>query len=325
MADSLLTRTAAVSARPTTRLAPSPTGALHLGNASTFLLTWALARKFDWRVVLRIDDLDSPRVRPGADRQAIEILRWLGMDWDGEPIYETQQLAIYDQALRRLAADGWIFPCGCTRSQIAAAAMSAPHHDPHELRYAGTCRPRQPQPIEFAHRPETAWRVRVPLAAIEFHDELAGPQSEDLQRRVGDFLVTNKQGLPAYQLAVVLDDRCQQVTDVVRGADLLMSTARQIWLHRLLGLAPPRYWHVPLVVGPDGERLAKRHGGFRLDEYRRRGVPVEKIIGLVAFWSGFPVRQAMSLAEFVESFQLPQMSREPVIFQPEDHLWLVTP
>jgi len=308
----------------TTRLAPSPTGALHLGNARTFLVNWALAQQRGWRVVLRIDDLDSPRVKPGADVQAIEMLRWLGLDWDGPVAYETGNLALYEKALQQLGQGGWIYPCRCTRSQIAAAAMSAPHVDEHELRYPGTCRPEQQVACEFqANLAGAAWRLRVPDREFEFLDGILGRQNWNVQQLVGDFLVTNKQGAAAYQLAVVIDDALQGVTDVVRGADLLGSTPRQLWLHELLGQKPPSYWHVPLLVGPDGQRLAKRHGGFRLEEYRRLGVPVERVIGLIASWSGCGELRPQSLEEFVAGFQLERLPREPIVFQPRDHEWLV--
>jgi len=312
------------AAVPTTRLAPSPTGALHLGNARTFLVNWALARQRGWRVVLRIDDLDSPRVKPGADVQAIEMLRWLGLEWDEPVAYETKNLEHYATALQRLASGDWIYPCRCTRSQIAAAAMSAPHIDEHELRYPGTCRPEQQTSGEFeASLPGAAWRLRVPDRDFEFIDGILGRQHWNIQQLVGDFLVTNKQGSAAYQLAVVVDDALQGVTDVVRGADLLGSTPRQIWLHELLGLKPPAYWHVPLLVGPDGQRLAKRHGGFRLEEYRSLGVPVERVIGLIAWWSGCGTLRPQGLAEFSAGFRLEQLPREPIVFQPRDHEWLL--
>lgn len=310
---------------PTTRLAPSPTGALHLGNARTFVVNWALARQHGWRVVLRIDDLDSPRVKPGADREAVEMLRWLGLSWDGPIACETGHVADYNAALQRLAAAGWLYPCRCTRSQIAAAALSAPHLDEHELRYPGTCRPAQPEqrPFPGADR-GVAWRVRVPDRDFTFEDAIAGPQAWNIQHLVGDFLVTNKQGAAAYQLAVVIDDWLQGVTDVVRGSDLLGSTPRQIWLHELLKLPPPRYWHVPLLVGPDGQRLAKRHGGFRLEEYRKLGVPVERVIGLLAWWSGLSELKPRRLEEFVDGFTLARLPRDPIVFRPADQEWLLT-
>ena len=310
--------------RRVTRLAPSPTGSLHLGNVRTFLINWALARKNNWQVVLRIDDLDGPRVKQGADQQAIDILRWLGLDWDAGPVYETQNIEHYNNALQHLGRDGWIYPCRCTRTQIAAAAMSAPHGDEHELRYPGTCRPANHEAIDFSksQQERTAWRVRAPGKPLEFRDNFAGVQLFNIDAIVGDFLVANKLSAASYQLAVVIDDQLQGVTDVVRGADLLSSTPRQMWLHSLLGLTPPEYWHLPIVVGADGQRFAKRHGAYRIDDYRKAGVSAERLIGLIASWSGANSREEMSLIEFVDWFDLGRLSGDPVVFDSSDHDWL---
>ena len=308
-----------------TRLAPSPTGALHLGNARTFLVNWALARQRGWQIVLRIDDLDGPRVKPGADREAIEILQWLGLDWDEGPYYQRQDLAPYQAALVRLAERGAIYPCRCTRTQIQAAALSAPHAGEHELRYPGTCRPPAPIPADSAllGSAELAWRLRVPPGPVEFADAVAGPQCVDVQEEVGDFLVATKAGLPSYQLAVVVDDAAQGITQVVRGDDLLSSTARQLHLYRECGLTPPRsYWHLPLVVGPDGRRLAKRHGDSRVAYFKERGTPPERIIGLLAEWCGLGPRRATTAAEFRSRFDLSRLPRSRIIYTPDDERWL---
>lgn len=309
-----------------TRLAPSPTGALHLGNARTFLVNWALARQQGWTVVLRIDDLDGPRIKSGADREAIEILRWLGIDWDEGPLYQTQRMEAYRDALERLAADGLIYACRCTRSEIQAA-QSAPHQGDHELRYPGTCRPESPisGAVDDLLAPELAWRFRVPDALQTFDDHFAGTQSGNVQQEVGDFLVATKQGLPSYQLAVVIDDAYQRVTEVVRGADLLTSTFRQMALYHALGLSPlPYYWHLPLVVGPDGRRLAKRHGDSRLIHYRQQRVRRERLIGLLAEWCGVAARREMQLDEFLSGFRIEAMPREQIVFRPEDDDWLLS-
>ena len=277
-------------ATPRTRLAPSPTGALHLGNARTFVLNWALARQRGQRVLLRIEDLDGPRIKRGTDRLAMDTLAWLGIDWDEGPIYQSSDLEPYRQALEGLRERGLIYPCDATRKEIEAA-QSAPHRDEHELRYPGTNRPEAVQSLEelppLLSEDEHAWRVIVSEGSIDFVDELHGQQAIDVQQQVGDFVVASKAGMPAYQLAVVVDDARQGVTDVVRGDDLLNSTARQVLLQRLLGLGePPRYCHVPLVVGEDGRRLAKRHGDTRLAKYRESGVAPERVVGLLAKWSG---------------------------------------
>lgn len=308
---------------PTTRLAPSPTGALHLGNARTFLANWALARQRGWRVLLRLEDLDGPRIKPGAAELAIDTLAWLGIDWDGEPVFQSHDLAPYRSALERLGGAGLAYPCHATRSQLAAAALSAPHATDHEIRYPGTHRPPTPEPISYEPIEGAAWRVRAPDREIAFDDAFAGPISHNVQASVGDFVVATKAGLPSYQLAVVVDDHRQGVTDVVRGDDLLLSTPRQLLLQELLGLAPPpRYCHLPMVIGEDGRRLAKRHGDTRVDAYRRLGAPAAAVRGLLAEWCGMGPRRLIGPSEFVERFDLAAMPREPIVFRKHDDAWL---
>ena len=312
---------------PRTRLAPSPTGALHLGNARTFLVNWALARQRGWEILLRIDDLDGPRIKRDAAAEAIDILKWLGLDWDEGPVYQTADLGPYRSALATLAARGLAYPCRCTRSQILAASLSAPHGDEHELRYPGTCRPSAPAPPYSGeglgegatNDPTNAWRFRVPAGPTEFNDEFAGPQSHDVDATVGDFLIATKGGQPSYQLAVVVDDARQGITHIVRGDDLLTSTPRQMLLYRALNLGPPpHYLHLPLVKGPDGRRLAKRHGDTRIAHYRDRGVASERVIGLLAEWCGLGPRREMPSREFAERFELERLPREAVVFSADD-------
>ncbi len=312
-----------------TRLAPSPTGALHLGNARTFLINWALAKRHGWKVVLRIEDLDGPRVDPQASQQAIDTLGWLGLTWEGQPLYQSHDLAPYREVLARLYGLGAIYPCTCTRKEILNA-QSAPHEDEHELRYPGTCRPEpgvDQAPITEAVLEDsaTAWRVLVPEEPISYDDCLCGRQTFNLQKQVGDFVVASKMGLPAYQLAVVVDDARQGVTQVVRGDDLLGSACRQMFLYRLLGLTPvPTYTHLPLVLGPDGRRLAKRHGDTRIDTYRQRGIGVRRIIGMLARWSGIcDGHEEMTAEEFAARFELDRLGRDPVTFTMEDEAWLL--
>jgi glutamyl-tRNA synthetase len=310
-----------------TRLAPSPTGALHLGNARTFLVNWALARQHGWRIVLRIDDLDGPRVKQGADRQAIELLRWLGIDWDEGPYYQTAALADYRAALRQLAERGLIYPCNCTRSEIEAASMSAPNGGEHELRYPGLCRPRDMNPVtlERLDHAKLAWRLSVPDGEYWVQDEFAGAYRCNVQADVGDFLVATKQGTASYQLAVVIDDAKQQINRVVRGDDLLPSTPRQQQLYEALRLGPPpRYWHLPLVVGSDGRRLAKRHGDSRLIHYRQAGVPATRVVGLLAEWCGLGPRAEMTAGEFLEGFDLRLLPLAQIVFSSADDQWLLS-
>ena len=328
-----------VSARPypqqrTTRLAPSPTGALHLGNARTFLITWALARRLGWRVILRIEDLDTPRVKPGAAESLAATLNWLGMDWDppaagpaANPLVQSRDLEPYRRAMRSLAASALVYPSDLSRTQIEAAA-AAPQEGSHDIAFPAHLRPTL-EPTGFDAGAESSnWRFATPTGPVEFADGFAGAQRFDVSAIVGDFVVWTKRGQPAYQLAVVVDDHRQGVTDVVRGDDLLDSAARQLLLFRALGLSPePAYTHLPLVRGPDGRRLAKRHGDTRVDHYRACGVPAEAVVGLIAAWSlgpGAGPRRPMSAAEFSARFDLNTMPRGPVTFTAEDDAWLLS-
>jgi glutamyl-tRNA synthetase len=297
---------------------------LHLGNARTFLINWALARQNGWRIVLRIEDLDGPRVKADASRQAIDILHWLGIDWDEGPYDQLGDLSPYQQALDNLIRAGLAYPCRCTRKEIADA-QSAPHDEPdHDLRYPGTCRPTSGQNRPPLSDDDAAWRITVPDETITFIDAFSGTHSVNVQRQVGDFVVATKAQLPAYQLAVVVDDARQGITHVVRGDDLLPSAARQLWIYRLLNLGPPpSYLHVPLVLGPDGRRLAKRHGDSRILTYRQRGVTPQQIIGLIAYWSGVTKQLTlMDGGEFLARFSLAQLPRQPIIMTKEIEAWL---
>lgn len=310
-----------------TRLAPSPTGALHLGNARTFLVNWVLARQRGWRIVLRVEDLDGPRVKAGADQVAIDDLRWLGMDWDEGPIYQSPRAAHYGEAIRTLQSKGMAYPCVCTRKEIDAAA-SAPHLDDGASIYPGTCRGRYgsiEQATAIAGR-APAMRFAVPDQTVEFEDLFAGRRMYDARAALGDFVIAKSDRTAAYQLAVVVDDAAMGITQVVRGDDLLDSTPRQILLFEALGLGDriPQFHHLPLVVGADGLRLAKRHGDTRLSFYRERGVPAERILALLARWMGlFPPKPgACTIEDLVRSFRLENLPRERIVFAAADDAWL---
>lgn len=308
-----------------TRLAPSPTGALHLGNARTFLITWALARSLGWEIVLRIEDLDTPRTRPGADQQAIDDLRWLGLDWDMGPLVQSADLRPYHSAMHALASAGRAYPCELTRSQIELAA-SAPQEGAHDVRFPADLRPAPIRPSPFDAEAATNWRFAVDAGDVVFEDALAGPQRQRPADDIGDFVIWTRRKQPAYQLAVIVDDHRQGVSDVVRGDDLLPSASRQMLLYEALGLGPtPRWWHLPLVVGTDGRRLAKRHGDTRLSFYRERGVPAERVIGLVASWSGVLARhhpQDMDARTFLQRFDPHTIPPQAITHLPEDERWL---
>src|SRR5882757_8051059 len=210
---------------PTTRLAPSPTGALHLGNARTFLVNWLLARHRGWEILLRIEDLDGPRVKAGADRQAMEDLRWLGLDWDRGPIYQSPRAALYQSAGERLLAEGRAYPCVCTRREVELAA-SAPHSEDGAAVYPGTCRGkyRTMEEAETACGRVPAIRFAVPEGKLEFVDGFKGACRFEPAKELGDFVIMKADGTAAYQLAVVVDDAEMGVTDIVRGGELLDST-----------------------------------------------------------------------------------------------------
>jgi len=309
-----------------TRLAPSPTGALHLGNARTFLLNFLLSRQRGWRMLLRVEDLDGPRVKAAATGEMLQILRWLGFEWEEPIVYQSQRAPVYRAAMEQLIAAGAAYPCTCSRKD-AELAGGAPHADDPVSTYPGTCRGRWKtvDDIPEASRRVVSWRVRVPAEPIVFDDAFAGPQGFDLERTCGDFVVFRGAGTAAYQLAVVLDDAAAGVDQVVRGDDLLESGARQIHLRRLLGLSPkPTYWHVPLVVGPDGRRLAKRHGDTRLSHYRRRGVTAQRILGLLGYWSGLLERRRETEADdLLARFDPACVPSERVVFTPDDDAFLL--
>ncbi len=299
------------------RLAPSPTGAQHVGNARTYLIAWLAARSAGGKVVLRIEDIDSPRVKAGAAEQAVEDLRWLDLDWDDGPIVQTQRLPHYEAALAKLQSAELVYPCTCTRSDIEAAA-SAPHAEHEGPVYPGTCAHRRASDAASLTDRPFAWRFRVAPGPVSFHDEFRGETTIDLSQLGGDFVVWKSVGSPAYQLAVVVDDAAQGVTDVIRGDDLVPSTPRQLLLYRALGLPAPRFAHVPLVVGPDGRRLAKRHGDTRLSMLRKAGVKPESLLGLLAYSCGWRERIEPIIArELLPLFDMARIPREPFMLTAE--------
>ena len=240
------------------RFAPSPTGPLHFGSLVAALASYcdARARRGQWLV--RIEDVDEPRTRGGAARAILDALARYGFRWDGEVVLQSRRTALYEDALQRLRDKGLVYACACTRRDMEAAPMNAIG----ERVYPGTCR----DGIAFAraHDAQLSQRLRVGAAAIEFDDTLQGTQRQDLAREVGDFIVRRADGLFAYQLAVVVDDAAQEITSVVRGADLLASTPRQIYLQRCLGVRTPEYMHVPIAINDAGEKLSKQTGAAAL-------------------------------------------------------------
>jgi glutamyl-tRNA synthetase len=313
----------AFSANYRGRLAPSPTGAQHVGNARTYLIAWLRARSQGGRVLLRIEDIDSPRIKQGAAVQACEDLRWLGLDWDEGPSVQTERLPVYEEVLRRLQAEERVYPCTCTRSDVERSA-SAPHDEragagqaSGASSYPGTCASRCVAEADRLTEP-FSWRFRLQEARSVYEDGYQGRVEVDQVESGGDFVVWKSAGTPAYQLAVVVDDAAQGVTEVVRGDDLIPSTPRQLLLYEALGLAAPRFVHVPLVVGPDGRRLAKRHGDTRLSSLREAGVKCEALLGLLAWSCGWIERRRdISARELLPLFRLESIPPMPFVLTPE--------
>ena len=277
----------------TGRFAPSPSGRMHLGNLFCALLSWLSVKSRGGRWILRIEDLDTARCRPDYARQVEEDLRWLGLPWDeggstggpDAPYFQSQRTALYESALARLQGMGLVYPCFCTRAQLHAA--SAPHREDGLTVYPGTCRDLPPEEIaaRMAAGRRPALRLRVPEETVTFTDGHLGEVSEYLPTDCGDFLLRRSDGLFAYQLAVVVDDAAMGVTEVVRGADLLSSTPRQLLLYELLGLPAPRFRHFPLLLSPDGRRLSKRDGDLGLAALQTRCTP-EEVVGKLAYLAG---------------------------------------
>ena len=275
------------------RFAPSPSGRMHLGNLFCALLSYLSVKSRGGEWILRIEDLDTARCRPDYARQVEEDLRWLGLAWDeggsaggpDAPYFQSERTALYEAALARLRGMGLVYPCFCTRAQLHAA--SAPHREDGLTVYPGTCRGLTAEDIarrEAAGR-KGALRLRVPEETVTFTDGHLGEVTEYLPTDCGDFLLRRSDGLFAYQLAVVVDDAAMGVTEVVRGADLLCSTPRQLLLYALLGWKAPEFFHFPLLLSPDGRRLSKRDGDLGLAALRERYTP-EEIVGKLAYLAG---------------------------------------
>ncbi|MFN6136884.1 MAG: tRNA glutamyl-Q(34) synthetase GluQRS [Planctomycetota bacterium] len=266
------------------RLAPSPTGAQHLGNARTFVICWLYTRCQEGELLLRIEDLDTPRTKSWANQQAIDDLKWLGIDWDATAPLQSLRNSDYQEVLDALKQKQQVYPCTCSRSQIEACS-SAPHESYLDgVVYSGQCTDRSAQDSERldAQGLRYAWRFRMPQSLMTWHDELLGPQSLDAKRLLGDFIIARNYGPAAYQLAVTVDDHEQGITLVLRGDDLVYSTYRQLAIYSAMNWPSPSWMHVPLVVGPDGKRLAKRHGDTRLAEFRAQGFKPQQILGSIA-------------------------------------------
>ena len=264
------------------RFAPSPSGRMHLGNAFSAMLAWLSVRKADGELVLRMEDLDPERTNETFAAQIREDLRWMGLDWDWEGTRQRLRTEAYEQAMESLRQQNLLYPCWCTRGDLKAA--SAPHASDGKPIYPGTCRHLTAVQRAEKTRPPL-WRLIVPDETVCFTDGLQGEYWENLARECGDFVVQRADGVHAYQLAVVVDDAAMGVNEVVRGRDLLDSTPRQIYLQQKLQMPQPRYYHVPLLLAPDGRRLSKRERDLDLGALQQRYTP-QQLLGKLAFWAG---------------------------------------
>ena len=296
------------------RYAPSPSGRMHLGNLMCCLLAWLSAKSKGGQVLLRIEDLDAARCPRVYADAIMDDLAWLGLAADGPTptVYQSERSGIYQQYYDILLKKGLVYPCFCSRSQLHAA--SAPHRSDGQVVYAGTCRGLSAE--EVARRSlmrAPAFRVRVPDEEIAFTDGHLGRYAENLARDCGDFYLRRADGVFAYQLAVVVDDALMGVTEVVRGSDLLSSTPRQLWLYRELGLTAPQFYHLPLLLAPDGRRLSKRDGDQSLENLRARYTPQE-IIGKLAYVCGLQDTPAPAAPqELVPGFSWDKVPKQDIL------------
>ncbi len=308
-----------MSTAVTGRFAPSPSGRMHLGNLFASLLAWLSCKSKGGQMVLRLEDLDVQRCLPQYSMQLEADLRWLGLTWDvgghdgGDDYFQSKRTAIYQQVLDTLDAQGLVYPCYCTRAELHAA--SAPHRSDGQVIYSGRCAQLSPQDRASQTR-APAMRLRVPDQTITLTDGNLGLYTENLAHDCGDFLLRRSDGLFAYQLAVVVDDGAMGVTEVVRGSDLLSSAPRQLYLYELLGLTPPQFYHLPVLLSPDGRRLSKRDGDLGLDVLQSRYTP-EALVGKLAFLAGIhPTAAPISALDLAHTFTWDKVVKDDLIVPP---------
>ena len=296
----------------TGRFAPSPTGDLHVGSALAALAAWASARQQGGRFLVRIEDIDGPRVVAGASERQLAALERLGLDWDGPVVRQSDRGAAYDAALRHLAAAGHLFACRRSRRDLAGLA-SAPHGADGPP-YPAAWRTLPLAPDDLATLRDAAVRFQVAPGVVRFEDRVQGRVEEDVSATVGDIVLKRRDGVVAYQLAVVVDDAAQGVTEVIRGADLLASTARQVQLLEALGAPVPAYAHVPLLVSAQGEKLSKRDGALSADALLDAGVSAE---ALVAWLAGVLGQVPAALPDVAAAWDWARVPRGPIVV-PDD-------
>ncbi len=297
---------------PVGRFAPTPSGRMHLGNVFAAMMAWLSVRSQNGKLILRIEDLDTQRTSAEKAQCLRQDLNWLGLDWDEETTPQSLRGDAYQACFDRLRDLGLLYPCYCTRAQLHS--VNAPHLSDGTYVYPGTCRELTPgQQAAFGRAP--SWRLRVPDRAWEFTDRVQGLYRENLSTDCGDFVVRRADGVWVYQLAVTVDDGQSGVTEVVRGMDLLSSSARQMYLQELLGFPHPAYAHVPLLVAPDGRRLSKRDRDLDLGVLRQEHTAPE-IIGALAYAAGLTRKQeAVSARELIGEFSWEKVKHSPIVLE----------
>lgn len=296
------------------RFAPTPSGRMHLGNLFSALLAWLSVRSKNGRIVLRIEDLDIGRCRIENALQFEKDLRWLGLDWDEggcfEPYLQSKRGQVYDEVFDKLSQMGLVYPCYCSRASLHAA--SAPHASDGQYVYSGGCKNLTAQQrAQMTKIP--AWRLEVPDREVSFIDGHLGKFSQNLARECGDFIIRRADGVYGYQLAVVVDDALMEVTEVVRGCDLLDSTPRQIYVNQLLGYDIPSYYHLPLLTAPDGRRLSKRDKDMDLSELEKNYTP-QQLVGKLAYIAGIiKTPEAVSARELVDEFSWEKVRKDTAV------------
>ena len=302
------------------RFAPTPSGRMHIGNVYCALVAWLSARSQGGSFLLRIEDLDESRCSFGNNAEVlIDDLRWLGLDFDGgaeKDSFQSRRFDIYKKYFDLLSEKGLIYPCYCSRAALHAS--TAPHGRDGQVLYDGRCR----RLFDSGETPATekppAYRIRVPDETVAFTDGVQGEYTEKLLTECTDFVLRRADGIYAYQLAVVVDDALSGVTEVVRGSDLLSSTPRQIWLHRLLGFEPPRFYHIPLLTAPDGRRLSKRDMDTDVGAFRKKDSGPERLIGALAYYAGLIDRpEPMAARDLVPLVSWDKVKKEDIRVDPE--------
>lgn len=309
--------------RPCGRFAPTPSGRMHLGNILCAMLSWLSARKQGGQYILRIEDLDAERCPRALADQIEDDLKWFGLDWDeggsdgGDEWYQSCRFPLYRQYYDKLDEMGLLYPCFCSRAELHSA--QAPHRSDGTYVYARTCRGLTAEQIaEKRKNRGAAMRLIVPDEEISFVDGCQGGYRENLERDCGDFIVRRSDGVYAYQLAVVVDDGLMGVTEVVRGQDLIGSTARQIYLHRLFGFEPPEFYHIPLLTAPDGRRLSKREKDLDLGVLREVFGRPEPVIGMLAHVCGLQQgTQPVAMHELIDRFSWDRIPKHDIALPEE--------